>query len=497
MSDLRECVSGDTLVLLTDGRRVPIRDLVGKTPTVWAVDERQHVVQARSDRVWCVGRKPVFDLVLASGRRLRATAQHRVLTGGGWRELAKIARGDRIALARRVPEPEGSVHWADAQVVLLGHLVGDGSYLPNRPLRYTTASEENSEAVRDAATAVGSTVTRIAGRGRWHQLLISGNGNRWHPAGVGAWLKSLGIHGQRSHQKRLPAEVFRFSDAQVALLLRHLWATDGSVHVRGAGQRGAPRVCFSTCSAGLANDVAALLLRLGIVARIRVTVHGGARPVYTVDVSGGDEQGRFLERVGAFGPRVAPAATLRLWLDAWVRNKNVDTLPRELFAEVRAGARAAGISQRELASRRGTSYGGTGHFRFAPSRQVMRSYAEILGRPDLGIWADSGLFWDRVIEVQPAGTEDVFDLTVPGPASWLADGIVSHNSGAIEQDSDVILLIYREEVYESATPRKGIADIIIAKQRNGPTGEIQLTFRGAFTRFDSYAPESYGEGIVR
>jgi replicative DNA helicase len=70
-------------------------------------------------------------------------------------------------------------------------------------------------------------------------------------------------------------------------------------------------------------------------------------------------------------------------------------------------------------------------------------------------------------------------------------------SGAIEQDSDVILLIYREEVYESATPRKGIADIIIAKQRNGPTGEIQLTFRGAFTRFDSYAPESYGEGIVR
>jgi replicative DNA helicase len=70
-------------------------------------------------------------------------------------------------------------------------------------------------------------------------------------------------------------------------------------------------------------------------------------------------------------------------------------------------------------------------------------------------------------------------------------------SGAIEQDSDVILLIYREEVYESATPRKGIADIIIAKQRNGPTGEIQLTFRGAYTRFDTYAPESYGEGIVR
>ena len=55
-------------------------------------------------------------------------------------------------------------------------------------------------------------------------------------------------------------------------------------------------------------------------------------------------------------------------------------------------------------------------------------------------------------------------MTVPGPASWLADGIVSHNSGAIEQDSDLILLIYREEVYDKNTTRKGIADIIIVSR---------------------------------
>jgi len=108
---------------------------------------------------------------------------------------------------------------------------------------------------------------------------------------------------------------------------------------------------------------------------------------------------------------------------------------------------------------------------------------------------ESDLLWDRIVALTADGEEDVFDLTVPGPANWLADGIVTHNSGALEQDADLILLIYREEVYEKDTPRKGIADIIIAKQRNGPVGELRLTFLGEFTRFENLVAEAYGEGV--
>jgi replicative DNA helicase len=497
MSDLRECVSGDTLVCLTDGRRVPSGSLVGQTPDVWALDDEQKTVSARAEIVWSTGVKPVFDLKLASGRKIRATRDHRVLTGTGWKALGECGNGDRVALARSVPDVASPLEWPEHSLILLGHLVGDGSYLQHQPLRYTTSSEHNSAAVAESARQFGSRVARHAGRGNWHQLVIAGNGNRWVAAGVGAWLKKLGIFGQRSHEKRLPSAVFQLANAQISLLLRHLWATDGSVTLRRAAQRGAPRVYFATCSEGLAGDVSALLLRLGIVSRTRVTHAPRGRPVFNVDVSGSGDQKLFVDRVGGFGPRAAPVTQLGTLLAGVTANTNVDTLPKEIFTAVRQRMRSNGVSQRAMAAMRGTRYGGSAHFKFAPSRAVVAEYTELLEAPELKLWADAPLFWDRVVAVEPAGEVETFDLTVPGRANWLADGIVTHNSGAIEQDADMILLIYREEVYNKETPKKGVADIDLAKHRNGETGDIRLTFRGQFSRFENYADPAYGEGIMR
>jgi replicative DNA helicase len=495
MSDLRECVVGETLVCLADGRRVPIRNLVGQMPAVLSMTADGRITRMPSDKVWHVGKRPVYAVRLASGRIIRTTANHRLYSGAGWLRVNQLKIGDRLAIARRLPEPEAQLVWSDDRIALLGHLIGDGSYLKHQPLRYTTGSEDCSELVRRVAeNEFGAKVTRYPGRGNWHQLVLSGNGNRWKPAGINLWLRELGVFGQRSAEKRVPEAGFRLSNEQIGLLLRHLWATDGTISVRKAGQRGSHGVHFCTSSRGLAEDVSALLLRLGIVARIQTVTSGYLNPVYMVWVRGVESQLLFLRKVGSFGPRNVPARLLETAIQGIVSNPNVDTLPEEVMQRICALMEQQGISRIQMARRRGYKNINIDH---SPTRALAAKYAEILGDELLKQACVSDLFWDRILSITADGEEDVYDLTVPGTASWLADGIVSHNSGAIEQDADMILLIYREEVYDKNTTKKGIAEIDLAKHRNGEIGTFMLTFQGQFTRFVNYAPDSYAEGVLR
>lgn len=252
LSDLRECVTGDTLVVLADGRRVPIQELVGSEPEVLALTSSGRITRARGEAVWAVGTRPVYKVALASGRSIRATADHRLFGWDAWTCVRDIRPGDRLALA----------HW----------------------------------------------------------------------------------------------------------------------------------------------------------------------------------------------------------------------LPEQ------------GVSQLEMARTRGTSYGGSAHSGSVPSRTVLAHSGGFQNDRRSIQWAGDDLLWDRVSSVEPVGEELVYDLTVPGPENWLADGIVSHNSGAIEQDADVVMFLHRDiysSVEDEDNPKERETELIVAKHRNGPVGEVKLTFFPASTRFES------------
>ena len=111
--------------------------------------------------------------------------------------------------------------------------------------------------------------------------------------------------------------------------------------------------------------------------------------------------------------------------------------------------------------------------------------ASITGDTWLADLATSDVSWDRLLDIEPLGPRPVYDATIETTHNFVADGVIAHNS--LEQDADVVMFLYRDEVYNSESPDKGSAEVIIAKHRSGPIGTKRLVWRGQYTRFDNAA----------
>jgi replicative DNA helicase len=160
-----------------------------------------------------------------------------------------------------------------------------------------------------------------------------------------------------------------------------------------------------------------------------------------------------------------------------------DVVPRSVRrSAVVPAMTAAGVTARELQAERGTSYRGSTLRN--PGRERAALVAEIVESDPLRLLSGSDVYWDRIVAIEPAGVEEVYDLTVDRLHNFVADDVIVHNS--IEQDADLVMFIYRDEYYDRESEREGIADLIISKHRNGGLATVELTFQKEYPRFMSY-----------
>jgi replicative DNA helicase len=302
LADLREsgCLTANTRILRADtGAEVTFGELMrtGERPLVWSLDERKRMVARPMTNVFPSGRKEAFKMRLASGREIEATANHPFMTFNGWTRLEELSVGDRLAVPRRVPEPVHTQRMEESEIILLAHMIGDGSCVRRQPIRYASIDELNLAAVSSAAEHFGVTAVRddyAAARVSTLRFpapyrLTHGKGNP-----IAEWLDRRGLFGKRSYEKFVPREVFALPNDQIALFLRHLWATDGSLRWDSKASQG--RIYYASTSRQLVDDVAQLLLRLGIQSRIYRVRKIGYRNSWHLNIHGVENQTRFLDR---------------------------------------------------------------------------------------------------------------------------------------------------------------------------------------------------------
>ncbi|GHH65742.1 hypothetical protein GCM10017673_10300 [Streptosporangium violaceochromogenes] len=493
VSDLREsgCLTADTRILRADtGAEVSLGELLesgDRDIPVWSLDERMRLVPRTMTHVFSSGTKEVFKLRLRSGREIKATANHPFMTYDGWRPLEELQPGTRLAVPRHVPAPERLREWPDDEVVMLAHMIGDGSFVKNRPIRYAGKDEACLQvmtkaarrfgvtAIRDEYEAAGVTTLRFPAPYR----LTHGKRNP-----IAAWLDSMGLFGRRSHEKFVPEGVFSLSKRQIGLFLGHLWATDGCV--RWDGKTGQSRIHYSSTSRRLVDDVARLLLRFNVMTRVKEVRGSGYRPGYHLYVHDADNQLRFLREIRVHGERSTQAERCVTALEGLTSNTNLDTVPKDVWDKVRSVLAEKGMTHRDFSTRLDTQFRGGAVWKRAPGRERLGRVAAILDDAQLEMLATNDVFWDEVASIESQGEQPVFDATVLGTHNFVADGISVHNS--IEQDADMVILLHREDAYERESPRAGEADLIVAKHRNGPTATVTVAFQGHYSRFVDMAP---------
>jgi replicative DNA helicase len=491
--DLKEsgCLAGASLVTVaSSGARLEISSTLNMGPLPVLTSGKDTLKQecGIAVRAFSTGMKPTFRLTTQLGRSIVATANQKFMGFQGWLRLDEITTGTRIGVPRVTRACSQSQTMSDDELMLLGHLIGNGCTLPRHIVQYTTPHPELADMVAACASRMfGDRISpRISRERTWIQVYLSASFRlaRGRMTPVRAWLEPMGLFGLRAPDKKMPEAIFMQPVTAIAKFLAHLWSTDGCISFDDG-----PNVYYSTSSQKLACQIQSALLRLSINARTVPVPQKKGLVNYHVTLSGKPDMTRFANSIGAMSERHKRQLELIVeHLDMIEHNTNRDIIPASMWTEVDAAMRSKGLDSRQLAELSGCSYSGVSTHHQNMSRERAAKFASASGCERLGKLAASDIYWDEVVSVEPSGVQETFDLTVPGNENYVANDIYVHNS--LEQDADLVAFIFREEMYKKdREDLRGLAELILAKQRNGSVGTIDLAWMAAMQKFESRAED--------
>jgi replicative DNA helicase len=405
-----KCLAHDAEIVMADGSIATMQSLyqqrAGQNAQLLTLQDNWQFDWTRPSDYIDDGIKPVFRVRTSLGREIETTLTHPFLTIEGWQPLSELTVGMKIAVPRTMPV-FGQNPLPECAVKILGYLIGDGNLSQGTP-RFTNT---NPVIQQDFIAAV--------------QEFSQGN---CATNCLTEWLKSLGIWGKLSHDKFVPAAVFQLPKLQLAAFLNRLFATDGWATVLSSGQ---VQLGFATVSKKLAQQVQHLLLRFGIIARLKaksVLYQGQRRAAWQIDITDAISIQGFVSEIGICGKEPATAEVLAV-LEQKRYQTNCDLIPMAIWNQLNAAKISAETSWKSVAIKAGIAGHSNIHVgKRAPTRDRLLKLATALEQSDLQALAQSQVYWDEIVMIEPLGLKQVYDLTIPNTHNFVANDICVHNT---------------------------------------------------------------------
>ena len=431
-----KCITGDTRIYNPEtGVYTSVQQLIdtNQEPVVASVTHAQKLVPRKARWIRENGVKQVFKMTLRSGRVLRATSNHPLLTFSGWRELGSLSQGDRIAVPRTLPHTTKQKSTPSHEAAALGYLLAEGNLChPHGLYFYSKNESEINDFTKAALCFPNTSITLNTSKSAISAYV--GKKERKEKNGMYVWADQLGILGKRATEKYIPDTTFTYDQEALACMLGKLWQGDGCVSVTNT------QTFYATSSQQLAHDIQHLLLRFGIQSTIHkksFAYRGTKRPGWTVAVTG-------LENLVAFESHITPhllegkQTHYRLLMAHAKRRSNnrgrgtKDTVPAEVLEHIRTTMNQEQVSAKELAEEAHIHPRLLFHEsrKKGYTRDTIHALATALKSETLLSHATSDIFWDEIKSITPDGTEMTYDLSVPDLENFVANDIIVHNSHA-------------------------------------------------------------------
>lgn len=422
-----KCVVNNTNITLTDGSVTTIEEICrNRKASLLTLRDDFTFAQTQPSDFIDDGVKPVFRVTTKLGRYVECTLTHPFLTIDGWQPLAELSVKTKIAVPRKLAV-FGESKMRECDVKLLAYLIGDGSLTKSSP-EFTVGKSALREDFEESAKEFGGVETAPLEReDRTLTLRVRKSGRRSNaPNPLRVWLESLGIYGKNSHAKFIPACVFTLRRELVALFLNRLFATDGWASVLSSGP---VQLGYSTVSEELARQVQHLLLRFGVISKLKkraVKYKDERRNAWQLDITDALSIRAFISEIGILGKEASLATALES-LEAKNYQTNCDLIPMRVWNQIAAAK--GGESWHHLAERAGIRGKTNIHVgRRQPTRERLFALASTLESERLRNLATSEVYWDEIVSIESVGNKQVYDLTIPETHNFVANDICVHNT---------------------------------------------------------------------